>query len=207
VKTTIGLVYVAILIYGLILPSHLSCDTFPPEPDSKQLLSGKPFIYKLRPQRPEGRGYKLIYVVDAPRDIFWKFKTDFDNDFLTTNAYIDLHRFVSRRKNIVITENAYSNKTGTTFRWQTTVKPDQYRLEFLLMNPEKCGQKYHYGYIQLDDMDHKTMVTQVAYFDFFGAFFWVNYPFYGGMSDFLKYTASWEQQVILKLMDTYMNNN
>lgn len=206
-KTTIGLVCVGILFYGLIVPSDLSSDTLPPEPDIKELLGGKQFIYKLRPERPEGRGYKLIYVVDAPRDIFWKFKTDFDNDFLITNAYIDLHRFVSRRENIVITENVYANKSETTFRWQTTVKPDQYRLDFLLLNPKQCGQKYHYGYIQLDEIDQKTKVTQVAFFDFFGAFFWVNYPFYGGMSDFLKYTARWEQEAILKLMDTYMNNN
>jgi hypothetical protein len=77
----------------------------------------------------------------------------------------------------------------------------------VLLNPEQCGQKYHYGYIQLEEMDQKTKVSQIAFFDFFGVFFWVNYPFYGGMSDFLKYTARWEQQVILKLKDTYMNNN
>ena len=206
-KTTIGLVCVGILFYGMIAPSGLSSDTSPPEPDIKQLLSGKPFIYKLKPERPEGRGYKLIYVVDAPQNIFWKFKTDFDNDFLITNAYIDLHRFVSRRENIVITENEYSNKTGATFRWQTTVNSEQYRLNFVLLNPEQCGQKYHYGHIQLEEMGQKTKVTQIAFFDFFGVFFWVNYPFHGGMSDFLKYTAYWEQQAILKLMDTYMNNN
>ena len=206
-RTSTGLVCVVILILGLIPPSGRSSDANPPEPDIKQLLDGTPFIYKLPPERPHGRGYKLIYVVDAPRDIYWKFKTDFDNDFLVTNAYIELHRLVSRRNNIVITENVYSNKNGVTFRWQTTVKSDQYRLDFVLLNPEQCGQKYHYGYIELEEVGQKTRVSQVAFFDFFGVFFWVNYPFYGGMSDFLKYTARWEQQAILKLMDTYMNNN
>jgi hypothetical protein len=207
VKTSIGLICFGILVYGLLAPSDLSSDSLSPEPDLKQLLSGKAYIDRLKPERPEGRGYRLIYVVDAPRNVFWKFKTDFDNDFLLSNAYIDLHRFVSRRENIVITENVYANKTGITFRWQTTVKPDHYRLDFVLLNPEQCGQKYHYGHIQLEELDQRTKVTQVAYFDFFGAFLWVNYPFYGGMSDFLKYTARWEQQAILKLMDTYIDNN
>jgi len=86
----------------------------------------------------------LIYLVDAPLDVFWKFKTDFDNQFLLSNKLIISHRFVSRNRNVVVTE-----------------------------------------------------------FDFFGVSIWVSYPFYGGMSYFLKYTTGWEQQTILKLKNKY----
>jgi len=173
------------------------------EPTEQQLLSGQPLIYKLTPERKDGRGYKLIYMVDAPLDVFWKFKTDFDNQFLLSNKLIISHRFVSRNHNAVVTENEYSNKPKAVFRWQTTLLPDQHRLKFILLNPEDCAQKYHYGYIQMEAFGQKTKVTQVAYFDFFGVSIWVSYPFYGGMSYFLKYTAGWEQQTILKLKNKY----
>ena len=174
------------------------------QPDEHLLKNGKLFIYKLKPESTEGKGYKLIYLVDVPLQVFWKFKTDFDNKYLVSNKYINSHRFVSRHKNVVITENVYSSKPGATFRWQTTADSDSYRLVFRLLNPEECGQKYHYGHIQLEALGAKTKVTQIAYFDFFGVSFWVNYPFYGGMSDFLKYTTRWEQQAAIKLKDKYI---
>ena len=71
------------------------------------------------------------------------------------------------------------------------------------LNPEDNSHEYHYGYIQLESLGQKTKVTQVAYFDFFGDFLWVNYPLYGGMSDFLKYNASGKQETILKRMHLY----
>ena len=169
----------------------------------QQLLDGQSVIHLLQPQNREGKGYKLIYLVDAPLEIFWKFKTDFDNEFLLSNEMIDSHRLVSQDGNVVVTENGYVNKPGAIFRWQTTVLPDQHLLKFILLNPEECGQKYHSGYIQLERLEQKTKVIQVAYFDFFGASFWVKYPYYGGMNHFLKYTAKWEQQTILDLKDRY----
>ena len=48
-----------------------------------------------------------------------------------------------------------------------------------------------------------TRVTQVAYFDFWGASLWANYPWGGGMKDFLSYTAQWEQETVLILSDLY----
>ena len=182
--------------------------------DEKALLEGKAVISKIRPQQQAGRGYKLVYVVDVPIDVFWKFKTDFDNDFLITNKFIKSHRMISRRGNVAVTEDQFSEDLYTQnphakFRWQTTLSPAIYRLDFELLNPEECGQKFHYGYIQLEELktiDQKTRVTQVAYFDFFGAFFWVNYPWYGGMTYFLEYTARWEQKAILKLQSKYKNS-
>jgi hypothetical protein len=195
-------------LYGILAAilcasSGLSSEIPAPEPAEPQRLSSNPIILKLKPERKDGRGYKLVYLVDAPMDVFWKFKTDFDNQFLLSNKFITSHRFVSRNRNEVVTENEYSNRPKAIFKWQTTLFPDQHLLNFILLNPEECGQKYHYGYIQLEALDSRTRVTQVAYFDFFGVSIWVSYPFYGGMSYFLKYTAHWEQQTILKLKDKY----
>jgi hypothetical protein len=183
--------------------TSLSSEISAGEPAEKPHLSSKPIIFKLQPERKEGRGYKLIYLVDAPLEVFWKFKTDFDNQFLLSNKLITAHRVIRRTENEVITESEYINKPKTKFKWQTSLFPDQHLLKFILLNPEECGQKYHYGYIQLEPLGSRTRVTQVAYFDFFGVSIWVNYPFYGGMSYFLNYTAAWEQQTILKLKEKY----
>ena len=185
------------------------------EPDEKELLEGKVFILSLKPQQQDGGGYKLVYVVDAPIDAFWEFKTDFDNDFLLTNKFIKSHRLISRSGNVVITEDLfredlYTHRPRAKFRWQTTLSSAEYRMDFVLLNPEECGQKFHYGHIQLESVagaGEKTRVTQVAYFDFFGVFFWVNYPWYGGMRYFLEYTTRWEQDTILKLKTIYIKKS
>ena len=195
-------------IYGLLAAiffasSGQSAQTSVPEPTEPEISTSKPIIYKLKPERKDGRGYRLIYLVEAPLEVFWKFKTDFDNQFLLSNKFITAHRLVRRTEDEVITESEYSSKPGSIFKWQTTLFPDQHLLKFILLNPQECGQRYHYGYIQLEPLGSRTRVTQVAYFDFFGVSIWVNYPFYGGMSYFLKYTAAWEQQTILKLKENY----
>ena len=192
-----------LLITALIISSVTPSAASPDEPDQAQLLSGKAFIFKIKSKAPPGRGYKLIYVVDAPLNIFWQFKTDFDNDFLLSNKYISIHRFISRTGNVVITENKYTDVSKSLFRWQITLVSDQHRLEYVLLNPAVNNHKYHHGHIQLESLGPKTKVTQVAYFDFYGDFFWVNYPFYGGMSDFLKYNAHWEQKTILRRKHLY----
>jgi hypothetical protein len=183
--------------------SSLSSEIPVPEPAEQQFLSNNPIIFKLKPEREDGRGYKLVYLVDAPLDVFWKFKTDFDNQFLLSNKFITSHRLVSRDRNVVVTETEYSNKPKVIFKWQTTLLPDQHLLKFKLLNPEESGQKYHYGHIQLEALGSRTRVTQVAYFNFFGVSIWVSYPFYGGMSYFLKYTATWEQHTISHLKGEY----
>ncbi|MGD2187281.1 MAG: hypothetical protein PVI71_14215, partial [Desulfobacterales bacterium] len=200
------LIYV-IAALSLVEISGVASELAPGNSTEKELIGGKAFIIKLKPLHQTGKGYKLVYVVDAPIEVFWKFKTDFDNDFLSSNKFIKSHQLLSRRGNVVVTEDRftkdlYTHKPGAKFRWQTTIFPERYRLDYVLLNPEQCGQKFHHGYIQLETLKaigQKTKVTQVAYFDFFGAFFWVNYPWYGGMMDFLKYTARWEQETILKL--------
>ncbi len=184
--------------------SGFSSENQTSEPTDQQVLSGQPYIYKLEPERKKGRGYKLIYMVDAPLEVYWKFKTDFDNDFLLSNRLIIAHRFVSRSGNVVVTENKYASKPNATFKWQTSILADRHLLKFTLLNPAECGQKYHYGYIQMKALGQATRVTQTAYFDFFGVSFWVDYPLYGGMKHFLTYTAAWEQQTVLKLKDKYV---
>ena len=184
-------------------------------PDGEALVEGRVFILELEPQRQNGAGYELVYLVDAPIDVFWKFKTDFDNDFLLTHKFIKSHRMIRHSGNVVVTEDLfsedlYTHRPHAKFRWQTTLLPAEYRMDFVLLNPEECGQKFHYGHIQLEVFEassEKTKVTQVAYFDFFGVSFWVKYPWYGGMRYFLEYTARWEQATILKLRHAYIKKS
>ena len=164
---------------------------------AENTLQNDPVISKLKPKQAGGRGYQLVYTVNAPIEVTWDFKTDFASQVLLTNKLISSHRLVGRNQDEVVTETVYDNKPNMTFKWQTTLFPEQHLLKFMLLNPEECGQKFHHGYIQLEAVDDGTRVTQVAYFDFFGVSFWVNYPFSGGMSHFLKYTANWEQQAVL----------
>ncbi len=166
-------------------------------------MQGKAFVYKLDPEDSAGKGYKLVYMVAASVKAFWKFKTDFKNDFLLTNKLIAQHRLVEHKNNVAITESIYTTKPGVKFRWRTISFPDIYRLNFELQNPKECGQKFHYGHIQLEAAGEYTKVTQVAYFEFFGATLWMNYPWYGGMRHYLHYTARWEQETITRLINRY----
>ena len=184
-------------LYTIIPQADAQLDAHTDIADDEILIS------KLQPEQGKGLGYKIVYWVDAPLEIFWLFKTDFDNDFLATNKYIKSHRFISRKGNVVITENEYASRPGKIFKWQTKVITDLRRLEFELLNPTESGQIFHYGFIQLEAMGKRSKVTQVAYFDFFGVLLWANYPFYGGMQHYLRHTAQWEQQTILKLKDKY----
>ena len=164
-------------------------------------------IYQIAPDRRGGKAYKLVYLVEVQMDVFWGFKTDFDNNFLVENKYIQEHHFIARNGNEVITEDKYTNGPDVVFRWQTTVFPQAKRLDFVLLNPEQCRQKFHYGYIQLKSVPEGTQVTQVAYFDFLGSSLWANYSWGGGMKDFLSTTAHWEQKTILNLKNRYHDKN
>jgi hypothetical protein len=185
-----------VLLAMLFAASGIASETAVTESSNGQLLNDDPVITKLKPERKGGRGFRLIYSVDASLDVFWKFKTDFDSPILLRNKLISSHRLVSRADNVVVTETEYSHRPSAVFRWQTKVFPNQHLLRYELLNPQECGQKYHYGYIQLEALDFGTRVNQVTYFDFFGASLWVNYPFKGGMSQVLNYTAGWEQEFI-----------
>ncbi len=165
------------------------------------------WIERIAPESIGGQGYKLVYRVDVTIAVYWKFKTDFDNTFLTDNRFIRDHRFISQNGNIAITEAQYTYAPDVFFRWQTTLSPEVFRLDFKLLNPQQCDQKYHHGYIQLEPEDGGTRVTQIAYFDFWGAAFWAYNPWKGGMRDFLSYTANWEQATVLRLKDRYHEKN
>jgi len=124
-----------LLIYTLVALSLVEISGAASElssekPEEKEVLSGKASITKLKPPHQTGKGYKLVYLVDAPIEVFWKFKTDFDNDFLLNNKFIKSHQLLSRRENVAVTEDiftedVYTHRLGAKFRWQTTVSSDR----------------------------------------------------------------------------------
>jgi hypothetical protein len=170
----------------------------------KELIRERQVLYRIEPDAKGGEAYRLVYLVPAPLEVFWRFKTDFNNDFLLSHRFIREHRVISQHGNVVITEDTYTSAPGKVFRWKTTVDAAQHRLEFVLDNPVECNQRFHYGFIRLEPFgEAQTKVTHVAYFDFLGASLWANYPWPGGMSSFLRYTATWEQETILRLRERY----
>ena len=196
---------VSIVLAMSILPYLPAASCATASTNGKKIYGKEVLFYDLAPDSRGGEGYKLVYLVQVPIEVYWKFKTDFDNDLLVGNKYIREHRFISRRDNKILTDDKYTFGPDVFFRWQTEVFPEFHRLDFMLLNPEQSGQRFHYGYIQLEAVDQVTKVTQVAYFDFFGASFWANYPWGGGMKDFLQYTANWEQELILQLKKRYVD--
>jgi hypothetical protein len=173
------------------------------EPTPEQLLTGEPFIYRIEPEARGGEAYKLVYLVAVPIEVFWKFKTDFHGPFVETNKYVKEQRVIREDRNVVIVENKLSNKPESRFRWRNILYPSNYRLDFILENPEQCGQRFSYGHFQLESLGSNTKVSHAAYFDFFGSSLWAQYPWEGGMQRFLDYIARWEQETILKVANDY----
>lgn len=66
-----------------------------------------------------------------------------------------------------------------------------------------CDQFFHFGSIQVEAAGGRTRITQTAYFDFWGVGLWFHYPWSGGMREFLRYHASWEQQLTPLLRRVY----
>ena len=183
--------------------TNLSAQSPTVEPSAEQLLTGEPFIYRIAADARGGEAYKLVYLVPVPIELFWKFKTDFHGDFVETNKYVINQRVIREEQNVAIIENRLSNKPDSTFRWRNILSPEKYRLDFVLENPEQCGQRFHYGHFQLEPLGSYTKVSHAAYFDFFGASVWAHYPWEGGLYAFLNYIARWEQETILKVRDDY----
>ena len=151
----------------------------------------------------QGEGYHIAYCVELPLEIYWQFKTDFHNEFLTGNPQIKMHRFVGREGNAVLTENRYAHDTEKLFRWRTTVYASQYRLNFELLNPDEAGQAFHHGTIQLEASGRHTMIYQKARFQFSGASLWAFYPWRGGMRSFLQSFVDWEREAALTWKTEY----
>lgn len=145
----------------------------------------------------DGQGYAMTYCVPLPLEAYWRFKTNFDNDFLTSNPHITAHHFIGRKGDVVVTENRYAHNTKRLFRWQTVMQPNAYRLSFELQNPDDAGQEFHFGTIQLADYGQYTMVHQTAQFKFDGDALWAFYPWRGGMRSFLQSFVTWERQTAL----------
>ena len=191
---------VFLLFTGL---TNLSAQSPTVEPSAEQLLTGEPFIYRIASDARGGEAYKLVYLVPVPIEVFWRFKTDFHGDFVETNKYVINQRVIKEEREMVIIENRLSNKPDSKFRWRNILYPSKYRLDFVLENPEQCGQRFHYGHFQLEPLGSYTKVSHAAYFDFFGASLWAHYPWEGGMYAFLDYIARWEQETILRVKDDY----
>jgi len=166
---------------------------------ARHKTASSPRVRLITPDPRGGIAYMLVYQVEVPLDTYWRFKTDFNGSFLSTNKFIKQHRFIRSEDQTVITENRYAIGPDVTYRWRTKIYDKQHRLEYWLLNPGECGQKFHYGYIQAEPEGLGTKVTQVAYLNFFGASIWARYPWGGGMKDFLHWTALWEQQTALRL--------
>ena len=134
-----------VILWLISDPSFLSLNCHSADPSKSNNLSGnRVSVHQIEPDRRGGKAYKLSYLVQVPIDVYWRFKTDFDNDFLVKNRYVREHRFISHSGDTVITEDKYANAPDVFFRWQTTVRQDVHRLEFVLLNPGQCGQKFHY---------------------------------------------------------------
>ncbi len=166
-----------------------------------------PSIHLIKPDPRGGIGYQLVYYVNVPLDTYWRFKTDFAGSYLSTNKLIKAHRLIRTEGDSVITKNSYTVGPDVTYLWRTKVFNGKHRLEYSLLNPKECGQRFHYGYIQAAAEGDKTKVTQVAHLDFFGVSFWAHFPWGGGMTDFLKSTARWEQKTASRLEWKYEAKN
>lgn len=177
------------------------------EPNRQQLLSGEPFIYRIEPQARGGEAYKLVYIVPVSVEVFWRFKTDFHGDFIQSNKYVVEQRVIQEEGNLVIIENRLSMRPESRFRWRNTLYPSQYRLDYVLENPEQCGQKFHHGHFQLEALGSFTKVSHEAYFDFLGSSLWALYPWEGGMHSFLDYIARWEQETVVQLKKNYLGKS
>jgi hypothetical protein len=180
-------------------PKLLLAEQYP----GRKSYSDQILIERVHSGQGGGQTYRLTYTVPVHIDVYWRFKTDFDNDFLEENKFILSHRLIGRENNSVITENKYTSKPNVVFRWKTTFSHENFRLDFVLLNPESTGHDFHYGHILLTPRGDATQVVQEVHFNFFGASFWAIYPWSGGMTEFLTYTAKWEQDMVLKLYHQY----
>ena len=79
--------FCGIIITILISVSNLSAQNDPQKLTEEKLLNGLPLIFKLEPEKKDGSGYKLVCLVNAPLDVYWRFKIDFDKDFLLSNKF------------------------------------------------------------------------------------------------------------------------
>jgi hypothetical protein len=160
-------------------------------------------VFEVKPSAKGGHGVRMVYYAPVKRDTLWRFKTDFQNEWLISNKYIESNRFIGRRGNEVLIATRYTYGPKVDFRWKTYLYSESRTMRYILLNPEECGQKFNEGWIKLEAVGDLTRVTQTSYFDFTGAFFWAKLPGPWGMAGFLRYTAKWEQATILRLKKVY----
>ena len=131
---------IAVSLMGLFcLPSStcsFAANSNPDEPENEISIA------HLEPDDRGGKAYKLVYLVKVPIDVYWKFKTDFDNRFLVTNKYIREHHFISRSDNTVITENKYTNAPDVFFRWRHLRVSGGISYGFCSLEPARMRRKF-----------------------------------------------------------------
>jgi hypothetical protein len=196
-KIQIGLFMIS-AIFLMLMYSAVHADT------ATALRDEKISLERLHDHPNGGYGYKLQYYVAAPIDAFWLFKTDFSSALVAESGELIRHKHLKTDGNRVLTENQYSSAPGLIFLWQTTVLPERYRMEFILQNAKDCYHDFHYGSIQLSPAGQFTKVTQIAFFNFRGASFWVHYPWSGGMKSTLTNVVRWEQKVASYRFQQYL---
>jgi hypothetical protein len=160
-------------------------------------------IQSIPSPHPGGYGYRIEYQMPVPLHVCWRFKTDFGNDFLRHNRIIASHRLLHHTANQAVTETVYTSAPDKRFVWETTTDARRHQMFFRLLNPHAAGQRYHAGVIRLVDKGRHTLIIQEAHFDFFGAGFWVHYPWQGGMREILETSARWEQKTVYQLQAAY----
>jgi len=75
------------------------------EPDAEELLNKQSIVNRIKLEKRGGEGFKLIYPVPVPVDVFWRFKTDFHGNLLLSNRYIQEHRLIQESDNVTVTAN------------------------------------------------------------------------------------------------------
>ena len=201
-----GLGILTIWLSLLVAVAWLSLPSSSDAGDQEALLARlekRTRVFQVKPSAKGGHGVRLVYYAPVKVATFWKFKTDFQNEWLISNKYIESNRFIGRRGNDVLTATRYTYGPKVDFRWKTHLYPESRTMGYILLNPEECGQKFNEGWIKLEAVGDLTRVTQTSYFDFVGAFLWTNLPGPWGMAGFLRYTAKWEQATILRLKEMY----
>ena len=102
---------------------------------SSRLPRDRVSVHQIEPDPRGGKVYKLIYRVRVPIEVYWRFKTDFDNDFLLKNESIRRRRVISSSGSSVAAEDKYAHAADVFFRWQTTGHRDIRRRDSILLNP------------------------------------------------------------------------
>ncbi|MEI8246007.1 MAG: caspase family protein [Lentisphaerota bacterium] len=209
VLTKYSLNFLFLGMIALLLSGCHNLPTFPESiyPTDEELLEKKIFVYRIEPESKGGEAYKVVYLVDASVDVVWKKKIDYNNPIQSSKVIN--YQLVYNSDKYTITRETYSDSPEYNFTWKNTFSPDKKRIDFVLMNPIEVGQNFNYGYIKFEPVGigDKTRVTQIGYFDFTYASYWINNMDKDGMTDFVTEMAKTDREKILPASPTHKITN